>query len=60
MVLLVCFCISRIVRIGQAGVEMATASFKEGRVTALINPEKIDRVELETALKQRGVQLKME
>lgn len=42
------------------GVEMATASFKEGRVTALINPEKIDRVELETALKQRGVQLKTE
>lgn len=43
-----------------AGVETATASFKEGRVTALINPEKIDRVELETALKQRGVQLKTE
>lgn len=42
------------------GVEMATASFKEGRVTALINPEKIDRVELETALKQRGVELKTE
>ncbi len=42
------------------GVEMATASFKLGRVTALINPEKIDRVELETALKQRGVQLKTE
>jgi hypothetical protein len=40
------------------GVEMATASFKEGRVTALIDPETIDRVELETALKQRGVQLK--
>lgn len=42
------------------GVEMATASFKEGRVTALINPEKIDRIELEAALKQRGVQLKTE
>ena len=42
------------------GVELATASFKEGRVTALINSEKIDRVELETALKQRGVQLKTE
>ena len=39
------------------GVECATASFKEGRVTALINPELIDRVELETALKQRGVQI---
>lgn len=42
------------------GVEMATASFKLSRVTALVNPEKIDRVELETALKQRGVQLKTE
>ncbi|MBS0201879.1 MAG: heavy-metal-associated domain-containing protein [Planctomycetes bacterium] len=39
------------------GVERATASFKEGRVTALVNPEMIDRVELEKALKQRGVQL---
>lgn len=39
------------------GVERATASFKEGRVTALVNPELIDRVELEMALKQRGVQL---
>lgn len=41
------------------GVESATASFKEGRVTALINPEMIDKVELETALKQRGVEVKM-
>jgi copper chaperone CopZ len=40
------------------GVESATASFKEGRVTALINPQVIDRVELETALKQRGVEIK--
>lgn len=40
------------------GVECATASFKEGRVTALIDPEKIDKVELETALKQRGVEIK--
>lgn len=39
------------------GVERATASFKEGRVTALVNPEMIDRVELEMALKQKGVQL---
>lgn len=38
------------------GVERATASFKEGRVTALVNPEMIDRVELEMALKQKGVQ----
>lgn len=41
------------------GVETATASFKEGRVTALVDPEMIDRVELETALKQRGVQIQM-
>lgn len=41
------------------GVETATASFKEGRVTALFDPEKIDRTELEMALKQRGVELKM-
>ena len=40
------------------GVELATASFKEGKATALIDPEKIDRVEIEMALKQRGVQLK--
>ncbi len=40
------------------GVETATASFKDGRVTALIDPAKIDRTELEMALKQRGVQLK--
>ncbi len=39
------------------GVEYATASFKVGKVTARIDPEKIDRTELETALKQRGVQL---
>lgn len=42
------------------GVEIATASFKEGRATAWIDPEKIDRVELEMALKKRGVQLKTE
>jgi hypothetical protein len=40
------------------GVECATASFKEGRVTALIHPDLTDRTELETALKQRGVQIK--
>lgn len=40
------------------GVERATASFKEGRVTATIDPEKTTRAELETALKQRGVQLR--
>ena len=41
------------------GVEMATASFHEGRVTALTDPEKTDRARLEAALKQRGVTLKM-
>ncbi len=41
----------------QKGVETATASFKAGQVTALIDPAQTDRVELETALKQRGVQL---
>ncbi len=39
------------------GVERATASFREGRVTALIDPAKIDRAKLEDALKKRGVQL---
>lgn len=42
----------------QPGVEQATASFKSGRVTAWIDPEKTDRIELETALKQKGVTLK--
>jgi hypothetical protein len=37
------------------GVEMATASFRDGRVTALIDPHKTDRSQLEKALKQRGV-----
>ena len=41
------------------GVERATASFKEGRVTALIDPEKTDRAKLEAALKQRGVSLEI-
>lgn len=40
------------------GVETATASFKLGLVTALIDPEKIDQTELEMALKQRGVEVK--
>ena len=39
------------------GVEMATASFKTGKVTAWIDPKKIDQAEIEMALKQRGVQL---
>lgn len=40
------------------GVEQATASFKLGLVTAWINAEKTDRTKLESALKQRGVELK--
>jgi copper chaperone CopZ len=40
------------------GVERATASFREGRVTALIDPEKTDRAKLEDALKKRGVQIR--
>ena len=39
------------------GVERATASFREGRVTALIDPSKTDRKALEDALKKRGVSL---
>lgn len=40
------------------GVETATASFREGRVTALIDPDKTNRARLEDALKQRGVDVK--
>lgn len=40
------------------GVETATASFREGRVTALIDPSKTNRIRLEAALKQRGVDVK--
>jgi copper chaperone CopZ len=40
------------------GVEQATASFKEGRVTALIDPTKTDKTKLEEALRKREVQLK--
>ena len=39
------------------GVEYATASFKEGRVLARIDPSKIDRDALGSALKARGVEL---
>lgn len=39
------------------GVELATASFRAGRVTALIDPAKIDRARLEAALKQRGIEV---
>lgn len=40
------------------GVEQATASYKDGLVTALIVPDKTSRSSLETALKNRGVTLK--
>jgi cation transport ATPase len=40
------------------GVEQATASFKEGRISALIDPQKTERPALEQALKTRGVTLK--
>jgi cation transport ATPase len=38
------------------GVERATASFREGRVTVWIDPTKTDRTKLEAALKKRGVE----
>lgn len=40
------------------GVEQATCSFKEGLMTALIDPEKTSRAALEDALKKRSVTLK--
>jgi copper chaperone CopZ len=40
------------------GVEQATASFKDGLVTALIDPKKADRAKLEDALRKRGVTLR--
>jgi hypothetical protein len=40
------------------GVEQATASFRDGRVTAWIDPAKTDRAALEKALVQRNVELR--
>lgn len=40
------------------GVEQATASFRDGLVTALFNPEKTNRAALEEALKMKRVELK--
>lgn len=40
------------------GVEQATVSFRDGRVTALIDPAKVERAALEEALKKKGVTLK--
>lgn len=39
------------------GVAQATASFREGKITALIDPERTDRGKIETVLKLRGVTL---
>ena len=39
------------------GVEQATASFKDGQVTALIDPQKTNRAALELALKSKNVEL---
>lgn len=39
------------------GVFQATASFKEGKITALIDPTKTDRAKLETALRKREVSI---
>ena len=40
------------------GVVQATASFKDGRVTALIDPKKTDRAKLEEALRKKGVDVR--
>jgi copper chaperone CopZ len=40
------------------GVEQATTSFKEHRLTAWIDPDKIDQPKIEDALKKRQVSLK--
>jgi copper chaperone CopZ len=37
------------------GVERATVSFREGRLTAVIDPTRTDRAKIEAALKQREV-----
>lgn len=37
------------------GVEQVTASFREGKVTAWIDPAKVDRAALEAALTKKGV-----
>ncbi|HEX3150136.1 MAG TPA: heavy metal-associated domain-containing protein [Gemmataceae bacterium] len=44
---------------GVDGVMQATASFKEGKVTAKIDPSKTDKAKLEDALQKRGVQITM-
>jgi copper chaperone CopZ len=39
------------------GVYQATASFKDGRITALFDPTKTDRAKLEATLRKKGVDL---
>jgi hypothetical protein len=39
------------------GVEQATESFKDGRITALVDPTKTDRTKLEDALCKKGVEV---
>lgn len=39
------------------GVEQATASFKDGKVTALIDPTKTNKGKLEDALRKKGVDI---
>jgi len=41
-----------------AGVEQATVSFKEGRIVALIDPEKTNQADLEAALKKADIVIK--
>ena len=40
------------------GVEQATVSFKEGQITALIDPKKTAKTKLQESLRQRGVTVK--
>jgi len=40
---------------GIDGVEQATASFKDGKITALIDPTRTDKAKLEEALRKKGV-----
>ena len=43
---------------GVEGVEQATASFREGRITVLFDPTKTDKAKLMAVLKERGVTVK--
>lgn len=40
---------------GVEGVYQATSSFKDGRITALVDPMKTDQAKIEDALRKRGV-----